>query len=59
MGNSITVAGLLAGQDILGALAAIDPGDFVIIPGEAISRPDGILVDALLIPEGLLVVGAS
>jgi len=47
MGKSITVAGLLAGQDILDALASADPGDFAIIPGEAVSRPDGILVDNL------------
>ena len=47
MGESITVAGLLAGQDILDALSSVDPGGFVIIPSEAISRPDGVLVDNL------------
>ncbi len=47
MGESITVAGLLAGQDILQALTSVDPGDFVVIPGEAVSRIDGILVDGL------------
>ena len=47
MGESITVAGLLAGQDILDALSSVDPGGFVIIPSEAISRPDGVFVDDL------------
>jgi NifB/MoaA-like Fe-S oxidoreductase len=47
MGESITVAGLLAGQDILDALSSVDPGGFVIIPSEAISRPDGVFVDNL------------
>ena len=47
MGESITVAGLLAGRDILDALAPIDEGEFVVIPGEALSRLDGIFVDGL------------
>jgi len=47
MGESITVAGLLAGRDILDALAPIDAGEFVVIPGEALSRLDGIFVDGL------------
>ena len=47
MGESITVAGLLSGRDILDALAPVDPGDFAVIPGEAVSRVDGILVDGL------------
>jgi putative radical SAM enzyme (TIGR03279 family) len=47
MGKSITVAGLLGGRDISDALAGTDPGDFVIIPEEAVSRVDGILVDNL------------
>jgi putative radical SAM enzyme (TIGR03279 family) len=52
MGESITVAGLLAGRDILDAMTAVDPGSFVIIPNEAVSRPDGIFVDNLS-PEDL------
>ena len=52
MGRAITVAGLLAGQDILRALAGRDPGDFVVVPEEAISRTDGIFVDDLS-PEDL------
>jgi putative radical SAM enzyme (TIGR03279 family) len=47
MGRTITVAGLLAGHDISNALAGSDPGDFVVIPQEAVSRVDGILVDNL------------
>ncbi|HYK90633.1 MAG TPA: DUF512 domain-containing protein [Acidobacteriota bacterium] len=47
MGKSITVAGLLAGRDFLAALEGRDLGDFVIIPNEAVSRIDHILVDNL------------
>lgn len=47
MGRSITVAGLLAGQDFLAALSGRPLGDFVIIPNEAISRAQGIFVDDL------------
>ncbi len=47
MGRSITVSGLLAGQDLLAALEGRSLGDFVIIPNEAISRADGVLVDNL------------
>ncbi|HTY63588.1 MAG TPA: DUF512 domain-containing protein [Acidobacteriota bacterium] len=47
LGRSITVAGLLAGQDILAALNGKDPGQFVIIPNEAVSRVDSILLDGL------------
>lgn len=47
LGKSITVAGLLSGQDILTALNRKDPGQFVIIPGEAVSSAEGILLDNL------------
>jgi putative radical SAM enzyme (TIGR03279 family) len=47
MGSSITVAGLLGGNDILAALADKNIGDFLIIPEEAIARGSGILVDNL------------
>ncbi|NLT65229.1 MAG: DUF512 domain-containing protein [Acidobacteria bacterium] len=47
LGRSITVAGLLAGRDILAALRGRDPGDFLIIPQEAVSRVEGILLDNL------------
>jgi len=45
MGKNITVAGLLAGRDLVAALEGRALGDFVIIPNEAVSRVDGILVD--------------
>jgi putative radical SAM enzyme (TIGR03279 family) len=45
LGKRITVAGLLAGQDILAALKGRELGDFVVIPYEAISRAEGILLD--------------
>ena len=45
MGKNITVAGLLAGRDLAAALEGRDVGDFVIIPNEAVSRVDGVLVD--------------
>jgi putative radical SAM enzyme (TIGR03279 family) len=51
MGSSITVAGLLAGRDIADSLATVDPGDFVIIPSEAVSRTEGILVDDLSLED--------
>jgi putative radical SAM enzyme (TIGR03279 family) len=51
LGGNITVAGLLAGQDILAALRGKDLGDFLIIPNEALSRTDGILVDNFSVKE--------
>jgi putative radical SAM enzyme (TIGR03279 family) len=45
MGRSITVAGLLAGQDFLAALQGKNLGNFLVIPQEAVSRVGGILVD--------------
>jgi putative radical SAM enzyme (TIGR03279 family) len=47
MGRNITVAGLLGGQDFLSALKDRDIGSFLIIPQEALSRVDGIMVDNL------------
>jgi putative radical SAM enzyme (TIGR03279 family) len=52
MGRSITVAGLLAGRDFAASLGGHELGDFVIIPNEAVSRVDGILVDNVA-PAGL------
>jgi NifB/MoaA-like Fe-S oxidoreductase len=51
LGSRITVAGLLAGRDILEALAGRDPGDWVIVPGEALSVPDGKLLDDLTLRD--------
>lgn len=45
LGSSITVAGLLAGQDYLHAVKGRDIGDFLMIPQESVSRVEGILVD--------------
>jgi putative radical SAM enzyme (TIGR03279 family) len=45
MGISITVAGLLGGKDIFAALAGKDIGDFLIIPGEALTGETDIMVD--------------
>jgi putative radical SAM enzyme (TIGR03279 family) len=45
MGKNITVAGLLAGSDFEAALRGHQPGKFLIIPNEAVSRIDGILLD--------------
>jgi putative radical SAM enzyme (TIGR03279 family) len=47
MGRRITVAGLLGGRDFLAALKGRDIGSFLVIPQEAISRVDGILIDNL------------
>jgi putative radical SAM enzyme (TIGR03279 family) len=45
MGKRITVAGLLGGRDLLGALSRRNTGDFIIIPNEAVSRTERILID--------------
>jgi putative radical SAM enzyme (TIGR03279 family) len=47
MGDSITVAGLLAGQDFLAALSGRSLGEFVVIPNEAISQTEAVFVDDL------------
>jgi putative radical SAM enzyme (TIGR03279 family) len=52
LGNSITVAGLLGGEDILTALAGVDIGDFLLIPGEALARENSVLIDDLT-PEAI------
>lgn len=52
LGRRITVAGLLSGGDILAAVRGKGRGDFLIIPGEAVSRPGGVLLDDLT-PEDL------
>jgi putative radical SAM enzyme (TIGR03279 family) len=45
LGRGITVAGLLAGQDILRGLRKVELGKFVVIPNDAISRSEGVLID--------------
>ena len=51
LGKSITVAGLLAGRDILKALHGENTGDFVIIPQDALSASDEILLDDLFLRD--------
>jgi len=51
MGRGITVAGLLAGQDIFHALRRRETGNFVIIPQEAVSRGEGLLIDDWSVPD--------
>ena len=51
MGKNITVAGLLAGRDILKTLRRIESGDFIVIPFDAISRTGGILLDDLSLED--------
>ena len=51
LGKNITVAGLLAGKDIVAALRRKDIGDFVIIPEEALSSKDCLLLDNLTLPH--------
>jgi len=50
LGEKITVAGLLAGKDILDALSGRDFGDFAVIPGEALSG-DGLFVDDMTLRD--------
>lgn len=46
LGHGITVSGLLAGEDIVRALKAVDPGDRVILPPNCVNH-EGILLDDL------------
>lgn len=57
MGKRITVAGLLGGADFIRALWDDDLGDFVIIPQEAVSRAEGVLIDDLSIEDLALRLG--
>ncbi|MEQ8172474.1 MAG: DUF512 domain-containing protein, partial [Candidatus Eremiobacterota bacterium] len=43
-GDSVTVTGLLTGQDIYKSLKDIDTGDEILIPGNAV-RYDGLFLD--------------
>jgi putative radical SAM enzyme (TIGR03279 family) len=44
-GPAITVAGLLTGQDVAGALAGRPPGDVVLIPRVALTETKGVFLD--------------
>ena len=45
-GPSVTIAGLLAGADILDAVGDSERGDLVLLPGEALSG-DGVFIDGV------------
>jgi putative radical SAM enzyme (TIGR03279 family) len=51
LGRKITVAGLLGGQDILDAVRGKNIGRFLIIPGEALSSSEQIMVDGLSLDD--------
>ena len=51
LGSNITVAGLLAGKDIVASLKGKKLGDFLIIPNECLSRGHGILLDDMTIED--------
>ena len=59
MGKNITVAGLLSGKDIVAALRGLSPGSFVIIPNEALSQKDQILLDDLTVAAAFRPAGRS
>jgi NifB/MoaA-like Fe-S oxidoreductase len=45
-GETVTVAGLLAGKDLLEAVFGPEPGDVILLPGEALNADD-LFVDSL------------
>jgi len=45
-GESVTVAGLLAGRDLLRAVEGPKPGDLILIPGEALNADD-MFIDSM------------
>ena len=49
-GPSVTIAGLLAGGDILDAVAEGRPGDLVLLPGEALNG-DRVFIDGVALAE--------
>jgi putative radical SAM enzyme (TIGR03279 family) len=57
LGKGITVAGLLSGRDIIAALQGEEIGNFVIMPSEAVSRLDGILIDDLSLADISRIIG--
>lgn len=50
-GESVTVAGLVAGRDILAALADLDLGDLVLVPDVMIKEGEGVFLDDLTVDE--------
>jgi putative radical SAM enzyme (TIGR03279 family) len=49
-GESVTVAGLLAGQDFLSAVEDPKPNDLILVPGEALNADD-LFIDSLSLAE--------
>ncbi len=49
-GSSVTIAGLLGGNDILTALPGSRPGDLVVLPAEALNG-DGLFIDSMSLAE--------
>jgi putative radical SAM enzyme (TIGR03279 family) len=49
-GETVTVAGLLGGQDILSSLAGSGPGDLVVLPAEALNA-DEVFIDDMPMSE--------
>ena len=45
LGETITVAGLLMGQDVISQLSGRDLGDLVILPSIMFDHPDGVALD--------------
>lgn len=45
LGGGITVAGLLSGGDIVAALRSAAPGNFVVVPDDALSRNEAVFLD--------------
>jgi len=51
LGKDITVAGLVAGRDCIEALAGRPLGNFIVIPNEAVSRIEGVLIDDITLAD--------
>lgn len=49
-GPTVTIAGLLAGRDVVEALGSSRDGDLVLLPGEAVNA-DGVFIDGLALAE--------
>jgi putative radical SAM enzyme (TIGR03279 family) len=45
LGHTITVAGLLMGQDVIAQLKGRDPGEFIVLPRVMFDHPQGISLD--------------
>ena len=49
-GPSVTIAGLLAGEDIADALGPCDPADVIVLPAEALNADD-VFIDGVSLDE--------